>query len=48
MYVHRVGRTARLGQEGEAVLFLQPKEVEYATVLGDMGRGLHSPLSGST
>ncbi|ACO70297.1 predicted protein, partial [Micromonas commoda] len=36
-YVHRVGRTARLGAEGEAVLFLQPREVEYATVLGDLG-----------
>lgn len=36
-YVHRVGRTARLGREGEAVLFLQPRETEYATVLGDLG-----------
>ena len=36
-YVHRVGRTARLGSDGEAVLFLQPKEREYADVLADEG-----------
>ena len=28
-YVHRVGRTARLGQRGEALLFLLPSEREY-------------------
>lgn len=28
-YVHRVGRTARLGAKGEALLFLQPVEVDY-------------------
>ncbi|PKU68182.1 DEAD-box ATP-dependent RNA helicase 17 [Dendrobium catenatum] len=28
-YVHRVGRTARLGKEGEALLFLQPAEIDY-------------------
>lgn len=32
-YVHRVGRTGRLGQRGEAVLFLQPAEREYLTEL---------------
>ena len=36
-YVHRVGRTARLGREGEAVMFLQPRETEYASVLGNLG-----------
>jgi len=36
-YVHRVGRTARLGSNGEAVLFLQPKEREYADVLAAEG-----------
>lgn len=29
----RVGRTARLGQEGESFLFLQPNEVDYLDVL---------------
>ncbi|GAB2291559.1 DEAD-box ATP-dependent RNA helicase 17 [Dionaea muscipula] len=28
-YVHRVGRTARLGQKGDSLLFLQPVEVDY-------------------
>ncbi|CAG8478859.1 16396_t:CDS:2 [Funneliformis caledonium] len=32
-YVHRVGRTARLGKEGEAILFLLPSEIEYIHVL---------------
>ncbi len=32
-YVHRVGRTARLGKKGEAILFLLPSEIEYIHVL---------------
>ncbi|KAK8969963.1 DEAD-box ATP-dependent RNA helicase 17 [Platanthera guangdongensis] len=28
-YVHRVGRTARLDEKGEALLFLQPVEIDY-------------------
>jgi ATP-dependent RNA helicase DDX31/DBP7 len=30
----RVGRTARLGQEGESFLFLQPNEIDYLDLLG--------------
>ena len=32
-YIHRVGRTARLGRDGQAVIFLMETEVEYTTVL---------------
>ncbi|XP_030853995.1 probable ATP-dependent RNA helicase DDX31 [Strongylocentrotus purpuratus] len=32
-YVHRVGRTARIGKEGQALLFLAPSEVEYIRIL---------------
>ncbi|KAI8360850.1 P-loop containing nucleoside triphosphate hydrolase protein [Choanephora cucurbitarum] len=32
-YVHRVGRTARLGKAGEAHLFLLPSEMEYVDIL---------------
>ncbi|KAK9817068.1 hypothetical protein WJX72_009018 [[Myrmecia] bisecta] len=34
-YVHRVGRTARLGQQGEAFLFLMPQERDYISLLQD-------------
>lgn len=36
-YVHRVGRTARMGQAGEAVLFLLPSEAPYLPLLGSHG-----------
>ena len=36
-YVHRVGRTARLGQHGEAVLFLLPSERDYVAHLRGQG-----------
>ena len=32
-YIHRVGRTARIGSEGEALLFLLPSEVKYISSL---------------
>lgn len=38
-YVHRVGRTARLGKSGSAVLFLSPHESEYVKILAS--HGLH-------
>ncbi|KAF9434073.1 ATP-dependent RNA helicase dbp7 [Entomortierella beljakovae] len=36
-YVHRVGRTARLGRDGEALLFLLPSEVKYLELLTAQG-----------
>jgi ATP-dependent RNA helicase DDX31/DBP7 len=32
-YLHRIGRTARLGHKGEAVIFLQPHEMLYTRML---------------
>ena len=36
-YVHRVGRTARMGQQGEAILFLLPAEIGYLELLAKTG-----------
>ena len=37
-YLHRVGRSARIGKSGSALLFLQPSELGFLDVL--RGRGL--------
>lgn len=29
MFVHRIGRTARMGREGQAVTFITPEEDAY-------------------
>lgn len=34
-YIHRVGRTARIGSRGHALLFLTPSEVKYVQVLAE-------------
>ncbi|KAF2305997.1 hypothetical protein GH714_009376 [Hevea brasiliensis] len=39
-YVHRVGRTARLGEKGDSLLFLQPVEVDYIEDLEKHGVSL--------
>ncbi len=49
-YVHRVGRTARLGRRGEAALFLQPHELDYIETLRRHGvviqvRFKHVPIT---
>lgn len=36
-YLHRVGRTARLGRAGNALLFLQPSELGFLDVLRQRG-----------
>ncbi|GER55876.1 dead box ATP-dependent RNA helicase, partial [Striga asiatica] len=33
MFVHRVGRTARMGRQGCAIVFLMPQEIEYVEYL---------------
>lgn len=40
-YVHRVGRTARVGHKGKAVIFLEPCEIEYLKELNKLGISLH-------
>jgi ATP-dependent RNA helicase DDX31/DBP7 len=45
-YVHRAGRTARLGRRGDALLFLTPDEVGYVEFLAQRGLQLHEmPLA---
>lgn len=39
-YVHRVGRTARMGQQGEALLFLLHSEMPYIDLLQQRGMQL--------
>ncbi|XAR67220.1 RNA helicase [Bertholletia excelsa] len=39
-YVHRVGRTARLGESGDSLLFLQPVEMDYLQDLEKHGVSL--------
>lgn len=34
-YVHRVGRTARAGQSGKALLFVEPSEIQFITYLAE-------------
>jgi len=36
-YVHRVGRTARMGHGGESILFLMPHERPYLGMLASKG-----------
>lgn len=36
-YLHRVGRTARIGRKGESVIFLQPSELGFLEVLKAKG-----------
>ena len=40
-YVHRVGRTARMGRAGEALLFLLPSEREFIGALEATGTAVH-------
>lgn len=32
-YVHRVGRTARAGRQGKAILFVGPSETSFVAIL---------------
>ncbi|XP_058231086.1 probable ATP-dependent RNA helicase DDX31 [Hemibagrus wyckioides] len=40
-YVHRVGRTARIGAQGNSLLFLTPSETAYMDVLANHNISLH-------
>jgi ATP-dependent RNA helicase DDX31/DBP7 len=35
-YIHRVGRTARVGHKGNAIIFLEPCEIEYLKELNKL------------
>lgn len=43
-YVHRVGRTARLGQGGEALMLLLPSERGYIDLMAQRGVALRVRL----
>jgi len=36
-YIHRIGRTARIGRQGNALIFLLPSEVEYLDIMKAQG-----------
>lgn len=41
-YIHRLGRSARIGHSGEGLLWLLPSEVEYLARLKAVGATLQS------
>ncbi|KAJ1967699.1 ATP-dependent RNA helicase dbp7 [Dispira parvispora] len=41
-YVHRVGRTARIGRQGESLIFLTPTETDYLDILRSQGMVLEA------
>ena len=40
-YVHRIGRTSRMGKQGNSFLFLLPSEVEYKEILSSHSLTIH-------
>lgn len=46
-YVHRVGRTARMGQQGDALIFLLPSELPYVQMLKQRGVQVMQELAGN-
>ncbi|KAJ3105936.1 ATP-dependent RNA helicase dbp7 [Phlyctochytrium planicorne] len=40
-YVHRIGRTARIGKGGQAISFLLPSEADYVGILKEQGMNLN-------